>query len=120
MAITEKTNGKWTLANIIISLFTAGTLTFVGAMYVSVRKLENFAARGDRCTLSECTAIDHRLGLAEVKLLQLPPRWLSEKIDRMLEEQETIQLRLDGLAKEQQAIRLKLDDLAIHSTGDVE
>lgn len=82
-------NGKWTLANTVISLFTAAMLGLTGWMMHSLIELREFAAKGDRVTPVD---LDREISRMWVEIeKRYPPRWLTREIERLSKEIEACQ-----------------------------
>jgi len=93
--VALSTNGKWTLANTILSFFTFAALALVGWMLSSVIELREFKAQGDRFTGSQASAMRQHI-LREVAE-KFPPRWLQDDLKELKEETRRLQLQIDRL-----------------------
>ena len=90
-------NGKWTLANVIISVFTAFFMALTYWMLQSIINLREFQAAGERFTVTD----SHRLKaeiVAEIKTA-LPPKWLVDDVDRMNKMLEVHEERIDKVER---------------------
>jgi hypothetical protein len=72
---------KWTIANTLLSLFTAALLALVSWMLLSIVDLKEFKAAGGRFTITDGVAMKKEI-LSEIRR-DWPPRWLTERIDTL-------------------------------------
>lgn len=89
------TNGKFTLANAIITLGCAAMLGVMGWTLSQTIALLEFRAAGDRFTQSDWHE-QRALLIAELRAIY-PPRWLVEDIADAKLELQRIQLQIDRL-----------------------
>ena len=92
------TNGKWTLANAVITIVTAFMLGVSAWMASSIVELREFAARGDRFTVQDWSQQRQQLvDYVDERLGEYPPAWLLKRLERMEEEDQRLQLQVDRL-----------------------
>jgi len=92
--VSLSTNSKWTLANTIISLFTAGLLLGVAWMADSIVDLKEFKAAGGRFTILDGVSLKKEI-LEEVRR-DLPPRWLVERVDSLRQDHVAIETAIEN------------------------
>ena len=84
----------WTLANTILSLLCAAILTLNAWMLQSIVALREFAAAGDRFTMHDSNVL--RKGIITDIKSELPPRWLTDRVEQLAEEHDQLYNRLDN------------------------
>ena len=102
--VTPKQNGRWTLANTIISIGVAALLGITAWLLNTAVETREFMSRGDRCTAHECRQIqshierdNERMKHIEENIAALPPRWLSDMVEDLKVELRRQQLQIDRL-----------------------
>lgn len=91
------TNGKFTLANTVISIATAFFMALTYWMLGSIIELREFAAKGDRFTAQDRIELEARIK-QEIKN-ELPPKWLTDLVNRIDQVQQQHENRLDAIEK---------------------
>lgn len=95
---SDKTNGKWTLANIVLSLFTAALLMLTAWMLTSIIELREFAARGDRFTITDGNGLRAYVD-GQIAKLEIPPSWFRERVHANSEDIKHHEKRIDELER---------------------
>ena len=89
-------NGKWTLANFIISAFLLlmiGWMTFITNQILDLRA---FAARGDRFTIVDGHGLKEWTR-AEIARMEIPPPWFLAEVRGLRDEVKAHEKRLDAI-----------------------
>ena len=108
--MTLSSNGKWTLANAIITVGVAFLLALVGYMLREIDTLQSFRDQGDRFTSEDAMELEHRL-ISRIQN-EFPPRWLTDLIEHEVANQSRINAEFDTELKRQQ---LQIDRLEGHA-----
>ena len=85
-------SGKIRLADILISIFTTGVLVLNGWMLSSIVDLREFASKGDRFTMQDGQRL--REAIVGDLTTRLPPRWLTDQVTFLTQEQVELAKRL--------------------------
>ena len=89
------TNGKFTLANAIITLFCASMIGVMGWILTQTIELLEFRAAGNRFTQQDWEAA--RAQLVTEFRLAYPPKWLINDVEDLKIEARRLQLQIDRL-----------------------